>query len=213
MGHLLTSEGLRADPEKIKAIAEIPKPQDKKAVERLLGTVQYLSHFLPKLSEVAKPLRQLTEKEVLFTWQQSQEEAFACIQKLIMSTPVLRFYDVTDEVTLQCDASECGLLQSGQPVAYASRALSLTEQSYVQIEKECMAIVFACEKFDQYLNGRNQINVETDHKPLIPIFKKPLLSAPKQLQRMLLRLQKYALSVSMVPESKFTLQICSVEPI
>ena len=203
MGHLLTSEGLRADPEKIKAIAEMPKPQDKKAVERLLGTVQYLSRFLPKLSEVAKPLRQLTEKEVLFTWQQSQEEAFACIQKLVTSTPILRFYDVTDEVTLQCDASECGLgaalLQSGQPVAYASRALSLTEQSYAQIEKECMAIVFACEKFDQYLNGRNQINVETDHKPLIPIFKKPLLSVPKRLQRMLLRLQKYSLSVKYCP--------------
>ena len=134
----------------------MPRPKDKKAVERLLGTVQYLSRFLPKLSEVAKPLCQLTEKTVLFTWQQSQE-AFACIQKLVTSTPVLRFYDVTDEVTLQCDASECGLgtalLQSGQPVAYASRALSLTEQSYGQIEKECMAIVLVCKKFDQYLNS------------------------------------------------------------
>ena len=71
-----------------------------------------------------------------------------------MSTPVLKFYDINDEVTLQCDASECGLgaalLQSGQPVAYASRALSLTEQSYAQIaiEKKCMAIVFACKQFD-----------------------------------------------------------------
>ena len=62
-----------------------------------------------------------------------------------------------------------------------------------------MAIVFACEKFDQYLNGRNQINVETDHKPLIPIFKKPLLSAPKQLQKMLLRLQKYSIMVTNCP--------------
>ena len=91
------------------------------------------------------------------------------------------------------------LLQSGQPVAYASRALSLTEQSYAQIEKESMAIVFACEKFDQYLNGQNQINVETDCKPLILIFKKPLLITPKRLQRMFLRLQKYALSVKYCP--------------
>ena len=203
MGHLLTSEGLWADPDKIWAIAEMPKPQDKKAVERLLGTVQYLARFLPKLSEVAKPLCQLTEKDVMFTWQQSQEEAFACIQKLATSAPVLRFYSVKDEVTLQCDASECGLgaalLQSGQPVAYASRALSQTEQSYAQIEKECMVMVFACEKIDQYLNGWNQINVETDHKPLIPIFKKPLLNASKRLQRMLLRLQKYSLSVKYCP--------------
>ena len=97
----------------------------------------------------------------MFAWHQAQEEAFAHIQQLVTSTPVLKFYDINDEVTLQCDTSDCGLggalLQSGQPVAYASRALSLTEQSYAQIEKECMAIVFACEKFDQYLNGRNQI--------------------------------------------------------
>ena len=109
MGHLLKSEGLRPDPEKTRAIAEMPKPQDKKAVERLLGTVQYLSQFLPKLSEVAKPLRQLTEKEVVFAWQQAQEEAFAHIQQLVTSTPVLKFYDINDEVTLQCDASDCGL--------------------------------------------------------------------------------------------------------
>lgn len=101
MGHLLTNDGLWADPEKIKAIIEMPKPQGKRAVERLLGTVQYLSRFLPRLSEVAKPLRQLTEKEALFTWQQSQEEAFACIRKLVTSTPVLRFYNVNEEVTLQ----------------------------------------------------------------------------------------------------------------
>lgn len=203
MGHLLTSHGLRADPSKVKAITEMPRPQDKKGVERLLGSVQYLARFLPRLSEVAKPLRQLTEKDVVFTWQQSQEEAFTSIQTLVSSNPVLRFYDIKDEVTVQCDASESGLgatlLQSGQPVAYASRALSPTEQSYAQIEKECMAIVFACEKFDQYLHGRHLINVETDHKPLIPIFKKPLLSAPKRLQRMLLRLQRYTLSVKYCP--------------
>ena len=69
----------------------------------------------------------------MFAWQQAQEEAFAHIQQLVTSTPVLKFYDINDEVTLQCDASDCGLgaalLKSGQPVAYASRALSLTEQS------------------------------------------------------------------------------------
>ena len=88
----------------------------------------------------------------MFAWQQAQEEAFAHIQQLVTSTPVLKFYDSNDEVTLQCDASDYGLgaalLRSVQPVAYASRALSLA-----QIEKECIAIVFACEKFDQYLNG------------------------------------------------------------
>ena len=67
----------------------------------------------------------------------------------VTSAPVLKYYDVNEETTLQCDASEKGLgavlLQKGQPVAFASRALSRTEQTYAQIEKECLAILFACE--------------------------------------------------------------------
>lgn len=65
--------------------------------------------------------------------------------------PVLQYYNVRQEVTIQCDASEVGLratlLQNGQPIAYASRALSKTEECYAQIENECLAIVFVCERF------------------------------------------------------------------
>ena len=73
--------------------------------------------------------------------------------------------------------------------------MSKTEQAYAQIEKECLAIVFGCERFKQYLLGRSMINVESDHKPLEVIFKKSLLKAPKRLQRMLLRLQRFNLNV------------------
>ena len=84
-------------------------------------------------------------------------------------------------------------MQNGQPVAYASRALTPAETRYAQIEKELLAIVFACDRFDSYVYGRHLVNVETDHKPLEPIFVKPLASAPQRLQRMLMRLQKYSL--------------------
>ena len=77
--------------------------------------------------------------------------------------------------------------QNGQPVAFASRILSPVEQRYVQIEKECLAIVFACPKFSQYITRREIITVETDHKPLQSIFKKSLLYAPSRLQRILLQ--------------------------
>ena len=117
-----------------------------------------------------------------------------------MSTPVLRYYNLQEEVTIQCDASQFGLgaalLQKGQPVAYASRALTDAETRYSQIEKELLAIVFACERFEPYVYGRDLIHVESDHKPLEAIFCKPLHSAPKRLQRMLLRLQKYSLYVA-----------------
>ncbi|XP_044167088.1 uncharacterized protein K02A2.6-like [Acropora millepora] len=118
---------------------------------------------------------------------------------MVTCTPVLRYYNLQEEVTLQCDASQSGLgaalMQNGQPIAYASRALTPTETRYAQIEKELLAIVFACDRFDAYVYGRNLVNVETDHKPLEPIFMKPLDATPKRLQRMLLRLQKYNLQV------------------
>ena len=94
------------------------------------------------------------------------------------------------------------LLQGGQPITFASRSLTHAEQNYAQIEKECLAILFACCRFDQYLHGRDKISVQTDHKPLVPIFLKSLYKTPKRLQRMLLRLQKYSLDVQYLPGSQ-----------
>ena len=82
------------------------------------------------------------------------------------------------------------------------RALTSAETNYAQIEKELLAIVFACEKFDQYVYGRDNVHVQSDHKPLELIFKRPLVTAPKRLQRMLLRLQRYSLEVTYVRGSE-----------
>ena len=79
-------------------------------------------------------------------------------------------------------------------MSFESRALTQTETRYAQIEKELLAIVFACEKFDKYIFRRDVVHVETDHKPL-EIFKKSLCDAPARLQRMLLHLQRYNLDV------------------
>lgn len=78
------------------------------------------------------------------------------------------------------------MMQNGQPVAYASRPLTSAETRYAQIEKELLAVVFACDHFDAYIYGRSRVNIETDHKPLESIVQKPLNNAPKRLQRMLL---------------------------
>ena len=170
--------------------------------------MNYLSKFLPKLSDVSAPLRELTIGQSKFTWAKQHDEAFATIQQLVIQHPVLKFYNI-EEVTIQTDASDKGLgavlLQSGQPVAFASRTLSPTEKNYATIEKECLAIVFACERFNQYLARREKISIEIDHKPLESIFKKSLLSAPCRLQRMLLRLQRFNLSVSYKPGSQMFL--------
>ena len=106
------------------------------------------------------------------------------------------------ETVLQYDASDTGLgatlLQTSQPVVYASRSLTDTECNYAQTEKELLAIVFGAEKFNQYTYGRKVI-VESDHKPPEVICRKPLVAGPKHLQRMLLRLQNYNLEIGFKP--------------
>ena len=117
------------------------------------------------------PLRLLTERDVTFALLTDQEQAFNTVKQMVTTGPVLRYYDVTEKVTIQSDASQKGLgatlLQKGQPVPFASRTLSATEQQYAQVEKECLGIVFACERFNQYLQGRECVIVDTDHKPLV----------------------------------------------
>ena len=199
IGHMATDQGLEVDPAKVRAIIEMPAPTDKLGVQRLLGLAQYLAKFLPHLSDVTKPLMDLTQSNVLWVWNEAQQTAFEKLKEMVTRTPVLRYYNLKEEVTLQCDASQSGLgaalMQNGQPVAYASRALTPAETRYAQKEKELLAIVFACDRSDAYVYGRDLVNVETDHKPLEPIFVKPLAATPKRLQRMLLRLQKYNLQV------------------
>ena len=100
---------------------------------------------------------------------------------------------------LQVDASDTGLggalLQDGQPVAFTSSTLSATKVNYAPIEKECLAIKVACTKFYQYLYGKQDVVVHSDHQPLETIFKIPLTKAPRRLQRMMLQLQPFKFTV------------------
>ena len=105
-----------------------------------------------------EPIRRLTQPDVLPQWTKEQDEAMAKVKKLTTETPVHAYYDPHSELVVECDASERGLgaalLQNGKPIGYASRALTSTETRYAQIEKECLAIVFALERFHQYTFGR-----------------------------------------------------------
>lgn len=198
VGHVFTAQGLKADPSKTKAISDMPVPKDVPALQRFLGMVNYLGKFIPNYSEITAPLRQLTHKDTEWSWYEQQQHAFDTLKEHMSNPPVLSYYDVRKPVTLTCDASQYGLgaacLQEGKPVAYASRTLTDTETRYAQIEKELLAVVFACSKFHDYIYGK-QITIETDHQPLVTIIKKPIHAAPARLQRMMLRLQKYSINL------------------
>lgn len=195
MGHRITADGLGVDPEKVKAITNMPKPSDKAGVQRLLGMVTYLQKFAPCLSEITAPLRDLLKKDAEFHWDNDVHgSSLQQVKKILSEAPVLNYFDTSKDTVLQCDASKSGLgaclLQDGHPIAYASRSLTKTEENYAQIEKELLAVVFGMERFESYVYGR-KVLVESDHKPLEVICKKSLQGAPKRLQRMLLRLQRF----------------------
>ena len=199
IGHLLTPDGLRPDPNKVKAIVEMPTPVDKQSLQRVLGMITYLGKFLPHLSGVTEPLRRLLDRDVAWHREDTQESAVNQVKQItryfdtdtgtLTNTDTVTDFDKTKEITLQCDASDSGLsaviMQEGQPVAFSSRALTNTEKNYAQIEKELLSFDHGCTRFDQYVYGR-EITIQTDRKPLVNNLKKPLLQAPKRLQRMLL---------------------------
>ncbi len=203
VGHILSTSGVKANPERIRAVQNMPKPIDKEGVHRFLGMVTYLSKFIPNLSDVSAPLRELLKKEAEFHWGEDQNQSFEQLKKAVCSSPVLKYYDVTAPILLSTDASKDGLgaciMQSDRPVAYASRSLtSAQKNSYSQLEKELVGIVFGCKRFHEYIHGKT-VQVETDHKPLVSIFKKNISQLTPRVQKMILQLKRYDLEVTYKP--------------
>ena len=87
--HVATPHVLKPSPSKVKAIKEMPAPTDVTGVQRFLGMVQHLAKFLPKLADLTKPLREITQKNVIFMWQKAQKDAFNAVKDAISDTPVL----------------------------------------------------------------------------------------------------------------------------
>lgn len=211
LGHKFTSEGILPDDTKLETIVNMKSPSCTKELETFLGMITYISRFIPNVSERTNILRGLLKKNSMWEWTSNHEKCFQELKKLLISPPVLRYFDVTKDVVVTADASQngigCALLQEKLPVAYGSCALNETQKRWAQIEKELYAIVFACEKFYQFLYGKHVV-VESDHKPLEAIMKKPLNKCPPRLQRMLMRLQKFDLEVRYKPGKELLIADC-----
>ena len=166
-GHRLTPDGIKVDPKKIEAIIQMDPPQNVASLQSFNGMVNYLKKFSPVLSEPPQPLRRLCKSGVEWAWESEQQNVFEAIKQVIMTHPVLAYFD--KKLTIQCDAFKKGLgavlLQESKPVMYVSRASTETEQRYSNIERELLAIVFALERLNHYTFGRT-ITVQSDHQPL-----------------------------------------------
>ena len=209
-GGMFSANGYSPDPEKIQGITEMTPPQMKQELQLFLGAVNYLQTFIPHLSHHTELLCGLLEKENSFKWDENSNTSFqkikSLLQKALLKPP--RYYDRNKPVTLQCDASLKGLraciIQDGHPIAFASKSLTDTETWHANIKRKLLAIIYGCEKFHTYLYGRT-FTVETDHKLLEMISIKNLIAAPAMLQRMLLWLQQYDMTITYRPGKEMLL--------
>ena len=200
LGHIIDKVGLHPTAEKVLAIREAPRPHN---VSSFFGIINYYYRFLPNLStELAAPLYRLLQKNVPWTWGNSENQAFEAAKRALQDNSLLVHFDEKKPLVLACDASQYGLgavlshvMEDGQerPIAYASRTLSPAKKNYAQIEKEGLAIMFGVKKVHYYLYSRPFV-IESDHQPLSYLFneKKGISQTASS------RIQRWALTSALI---------------
>ena len=199
------------------------EPQKISDLHHFLGMVNQLSKFSPLLAEKTKPLRDLLSTKNQWLWVSSQQQVFRTIKDELSSSRVLALFDAERNTRVSADASSycLGAVLTQQqptgewkPTVYISRALTATEQRYAQIEKEVLAVTWACERFRGYFVGLH-FHIETDHKPLVPLLtSKNLDELPIRVQRFRLRLMQFSYSMSHMPgEDLITADTLSRAPV
>ncbi|KAH0816944.1 hypothetical protein GEV33_005847 [Tenebrio molitor] len=169
----------------------------------------YVFKFISNVADKTQLLRELLQKDRQFMWTVNHQREFDKLKNEIVSPKVLAKFDVNKKSRVSADASSFGIgavleqLQEDdnwKPVYFCSKSLSPTERGYAQIEKEALAITWACERLEQYLLGAKFI-VQTDHKPLTVILKtREVNKLTNRLQRFRMRLLKFNFDICYVPE-------------
>lgn len=179
LGFIIDSAGRRPDPEKTKAIAGMKTPSNIAELRAFLGMINFYNNFVPDMASLRDPLNNLLKKENPYIWTTECEKAFQKTKEILQSDLLLTHFDPSLPITVSADASGYGLGAvimhnfpdgSVKAIQHAARSLSETEKKYAQIEKEALALVFAVRKFHKFIYGRKFV-LNTDHKPLITIFK------------------------------------------
>ena len=162
LGHQLSQSSISKST-KVDAVLEMPPPKDVPSLRSFLGSVQFYSKFLPNLSTITDPIHKLTRKGVNWGWNHEQKASFNTLKEMLSSNSVLAHFDPSLPLGISCDASNVGIGAvlfhrfpdgSERPVANASKTLTDAQRKYSQIQKEALSIVFALQKFHQYLYGR-----------------------------------------------------------
>ena len=169
LGHIISKEGIRMDPEKLRVIEEWPEPHNVHELRSFLGMCSYYRRFIAHFSVIAGPLHDLTKKKVPYKWTLREQSAFIELKAKLMSQPLLVLPDLKKPFEVHCDA--CGdsigavLSQEGHPVAYESRRLHEQERSLGVYEKELLSVIHALASWKHYLLGTAFV-IYTDHQSI-----------------------------------------------
>lgn len=173
LGFIVDGEGMRTDPDKTSCIQEYPTPRTVKSLRRFLGICSWYRRFVPDLATLSEPLNALLKKKRKWGWGDAQEKAFQALKEKLTSAPLLARPQFDYPFVLQTDASSTGvgavlgqvIDSKEQVIAYASRTLTSAERKYSVTERECLAVVWAVQKFRPYIEGYS-FTVVTDHSSL-----------------------------------------------
>ncbi|UYV63972.1 K02A2.6-like [Cordylochernes scorpioides] len=183
----------------------MPRPQNKKALQRFFGMVTYLAKLLPNFSDKTANMRLLLRKNEPWVWNDLRDRDYRDLKLQLTSAPCLRHFDPKLDIEISTNASSNGLgavlQQQGAPITYSSTAQSAAQNKYSQIEKELLAVYFGCKRNHLYLYGR-KLTAFTDHKPLLTIMEKTMVDLSPRLQRLVLQLQHYDFDLKYIPVKK-----------
>ena len=201
LGHLVTRDGIRACPSKLKAIVEMPRPASAKEVQRFIGKCQYYRKSIPNISQVAAPLFKAQSARRDFVWADACDLASTRPKKALVFDAILVRPDYMRDFLLNCDGSGEGLgavlLQAydeGEKVgAYASRSLLEHGKKWTATELEAAALTWALETFRPYIDGIH-VTIRTDQAPL-----RSQTDRCKRLERRALRLQEFRFTIQPRP--------------
>ncbi|GMF50579.1 unnamed protein product [Phytophthora fragariaefolia] len=206
LGCFLGKDSVRADPEKVCAIAHWPVPTSQKDLRKWLGLANYLHKYSANYAEMARLLTNLLKKDALWSWTSETEQAFEAIKNSLQSAPILALPDEDRPFSVVCDASDfaigCALLQVDaedreRVVSFQSRQLKAAEKNYPVHDKELLAMKYALVKFREHLLGQKPFVIYTDHASLRTATSSPHLS--QRMTRWLSFFAEYNFTVEYKP--------------
>ena len=195
LGHIISEKGIEVDKEKTDLISKLLSPTNVKTVRQFLGRAGFYRRFIMGFSKIAKPLYKLLEKDAKFIWDADFQKCFEELKAYLTTAPIVRAPNWQLPFEVMCDASDMAIgavlrqREGGNPyvVYYASKTLNETQRNYTTTEKDLLAVVYALQKFRDYLVG-SDIIIFTDHSALKYLLTKQ--NAKARLIRWVLLLQE-----------------------